>query len=84
MACGRQPFRANSENELLNKHIHEAPVPPTTFNKEITKEYADLVMEMIRKKPADRPKSLHEFLSRFKKIRIFQSDPPITANTDFQ
>ena len=37
LACGRQPFRANSENELLNKHIREIPVPPTTFNKDITK-----------------------------------------------
>jgi serine/threonine protein kinase len=84
LACGRQPFRANSENELLNKHIREAPVPPTVFNKDITKEFADLMMEMIRKKAADRPKSLHEFLSRFKKIRIYQSDPPIEKINDFQ
>jgi len=76
LACGRQPFRANSDNELLNKHIREMPVPPTVFNKEITKEYADLVLEMIRKNPADRPKTLHEFLSRFAKVRIFQGDAP--------
>jgi hypothetical protein len=44
------------------------------FNKEITKEFADLTMEMIRKKPEDRPQSLHDFLRRFSRIRIFQSD----------
>jgi serine/threonine protein kinase len=83
LACGRQPFRANSENELLNKHIREAPLPPTAYNKEITKEFADLVMEMIRKKASDRPQTLHEFVSRFAKIRVFQSDPPIEPKRDF-
>ncbi len=83
LACGRQPFRANSENELLNKHIREAPVSPTAFNKEVTKEYADLMMEMIRKKPADRPQDLHQFLSRFSKIRIFQGDPAPQSSRDF-
>ena len=81
LACGRQPFRANSENELLNKHIREVPVPPTVFNKDVTKEFADLMMEMIRKKAADRPQSLHEFLSRFAKIRIYQSDPAPTPKS---
>ena len=74
-ACGRQPFRANSANELLNKHLREPPVPPTSFNKNITKEYADLVMKMIKKKPADRPQDLQEFLSLFRRVRIYQDDP---------
>jgi len=76
LACGRQPFRANSENVLLNKHLRDIPSPPTAYNKEVTKEYSDLVMEMIRKKPADRPQDLREFLARFSRIRIFQGDPP--------
>jgi len=75
LACGRQPFRANSDNELLNKHIREAPNSPIAYNKDVTKEFADLVLEMIRKKPADRPQDLHQFLSRFSKIRILNSDP---------
>lgn len=83
LACGRQPFRANSENELLNKHIRQPPVAPTVYNKEITKEFSDLVMEMIRKKPADRPQTLIEFNSRFSKIRIFQDDPAPEPRRDF-
>jgi len=84
LACGRQPFRANSENELLNKHIREAPVPPTVFNKEITKEFSELVMEMIRKKPVDRPQDLHLVLSRMSRIRIFLGDPAPDHSRDFQ
>jgi serine/threonine protein kinase len=74
-ACGRQPFRADSPQELLRKHIREQPSPPTVFNRDITPEYADLVMKMIRKKPKDRPKNLHEFLSLFSRVRIYKSDP---------
>ncbi len=83
LACGRQPFRANSENELLNKHIREMPLPPTSYNKDITKEFSDLLLEMLRKKAADRPQSLHDFLRRFSKIRIYQSDPIAEPNRDF-
>ncbi|MDB5350943.1 MAG: serine/threonine protein kinase [Planctomycetota bacterium] len=75
LACGRQPFRANSANELLNKHLTEMPSPPTAHNKEITQEFSDLVMKMIKKKPADRPQSLHEFMSLFSRARIYKTDP---------
>ena len=82
LACGRQPFRANSDNELLNKHIREVPSSPISYNKEVTKEFAELVLEMIRKKPADRPQDLHQFLSRFSRVRIFNSDPAPGSNRD--
>ena len=75
LGCGRQPFRANSPTELLQKHISEMPSPPTVHNKEITGEFSDLVMKMIKKKPADRPQSLHEVLSQFNRMRVFKTDP---------
>ncbi len=74
-ACRRQPFRANSPTELLNKHLREAPVPPTSFDKNITQEYSDLVLKMIKKRPQDRPQSMQEFLSQFNRTRIFKDDP---------
>lgn len=75
LACGRPPYRANSPNELLNKHIREQPMPPTVYNPNVTQEYSDLLMQMIRKNPAERPASLHEFLSRFGRMRIYRDDP---------
>jgi serine/threonine protein kinase len=75
LACGRQPFRADSPSELLAKHLKEQPTPPTAYNKEITPEFSDLVLKMIKKRPADRPQSLHEFLSQFSRIRIYKGDP---------
>src|SRR3954468_17269 len=66
IACGRPPFRANSQTELLNKHLKEKPLPLTTHNKDITREFNDLVMRMISKSPKNRPESLREFLGKFR------------------
>jgi eukaryotic-like serine/threonine-protein kinase len=75
LACGRPPFRANSSQELLEKHLNERPIPLTVHNKRVTPEFNDLVLKMIQKKPADRFSSLDEFLSRFRPVRIYQDDP---------
>ncbi len=75
LACGRPPFRANSLQELLTKHLHERPMPLTSHNPLVTQEFNDLVLKMIVKKPTDRLASLHEFLTRFRSVRIFKDDP---------
>jgi serine/threonine protein kinase len=80
LACGRPPFRANSLQELLNKHLQERPLPLSTHNKLVTPEFNDLILKMIAKRPADRLDSLHEFLSRFRSVRIFQDDPALSAS----
>ena len=80
VATGRQPFRANSPMELLNKHMKERPSPPTSHNKNVTAEFSDLVLKMLVKKPADRLKDLREFLVAFNRIRIFKDDPDPMAD----
>ncbi len=75
LVCGRPPFRANSSQELLEKHLGEKPLPLTSHNKRVTPEFNDLVIKMIQKRPADRFSSLDEFLSRFRPVRIFIDDP---------
>ncbi len=75
LACGRPPFRGNSQQELLNKHIREPAVAPTSHNKNITPEFSDLILSMLKKKPEERLQTFHEFLSRFKRIKIYKDDP---------
>ena len=79
LACGRPPFRANSLQELLTKHLQERPLPLTVHNKLVTQEFSDLILKMIMKRPADRLASLEEFLSRFQSVRIFQDDSALGA-----
>ena len=66
----------------MNKHISERPLPLTAHNKEITSDFNDLVLKMISKKPADRPSSLHEFVSKMSRIRVYKSDPAPTSARD--
>ncbi len=80
LSCGRPPFRANSQQELLNKHLRERPIPLTTHNPAVTPEFNNLVMKMIQKRPEDRFATLHEFLARFRSVRIFQEDPEPCAD----
>jgi serine/threonine protein kinase len=83
LACGRPPFRADSQTALLSKHLKERPTPLTAYNKEITSEYNDLILQMIMKKPADRLASLHEFLSKFARVRIYKTDPMPSSGREF-
>jgi eukaryotic-like serine/threonine-protein kinase len=82
LACGRPPFRANSSQELLEKHLSERPLPLTAHNQKVTPEFNELVLKMIQKRPADRFSSLHEFISRFRSVRIFQDDEDPLAGRD--
>jgi eukaryotic-like serine/threonine-protein kinase len=81
LACGRPPFRANSSQELLQKHLNERPLAMTVHNKQVTPEFNDLILKMIQKRPADRFSSLHEFMTRFRTIRIFVDDPDPMRNS---
>ncbi len=81
LACGRPPFRGDSQQELLSKHVREKPIPLTSRDERITPEFGDVVMRMLRKDPAERFASLHEFATAFRKIRIYRDDPaPIADN----
>jgi serine/threonine protein kinase len=80
LACGRPPFRANSSQELLEKHLSERPLALTNINKLVTPEFNELVIKMIQKRPEDRFTSLHDFLTRFRSVRIFTDDPDPLAH----
>jgi serine/threonine protein kinase len=80
IACGRPPFRANSQQDLLQKHLTERAIPPTTHNPSITPEFSDLVLKMLQKKPADRLQSLDDFRLQFARVRIYKDDPDPMAS----
>jgi serine/threonine protein kinase len=84
LAVGRPPFRANSTSELLHKHLAERPAPLTTHNKGVTAEFNDLVLSMIQKRPADRPASFQDVLTRLARIRVFKDDPPLSAGSGLE
>jgi serine/threonine protein kinase len=72
----RPPFRANSTEELFNKHLYEKPVPPQTLNKDVTDQFGDLILKMLAKNRDDRPHNFNQVLIEMQKMRVFRSVIP--------
>ena len=77
IVAARPPFRAASQQELLQKHIIEKPAPPQSHNKDVTDEFGNLCLKMLAKKPEQRPQSFHEVLKALNAIKIFKT-PVVT------
>jgi len=54
LLTGKRPFVGATALAVLNKHIHEPPVPPMKHRPVIPKPLNDIVLKMMAKKPADR------------------------------
>jgi serine/threonine protein kinase len=70
----RPPFRADSQHQLLQKHILEKPPPPLFLCEDLTQEFNDLVLRCLAKKREDRPASFHEVLRALNQIRVYKND----------
>jgi eukaryotic-like serine/threonine-protein kinase len=75
LMTGRPPIRGNTITDLLNKQLVEKPFSPQSHNKDVTDEFAALVLKMIAKKKEDRPATCHDVLIAMRKMKVFKSDP---------
>jgi serine/threonine protein kinase len=76
LTTGRPPFRGQSSHDLLGKQLAEKPSSPQLYNRDITDDFAQLVLRMLAKKKQDRPKDFHEVLMALRTIRVFKSETP--------
>ncbi len=74
LTTGRKPFTGTTQSDLLTRHFTEKPIPPSSHNKDLTDEFAALVVKMMSKKKEDRPASFHEVLMALRKITIFKDE----------
>jgi serine/threonine protein kinase len=75
LATGRPPFRGNSSQELLAKHISEKPITPQNYEPNITDDFAAMILKMLAKKKEDRYNDFHEVLMALRSTRIFKNMP---------
>jgi serine/threonine protein kinase len=75
LLTGRPPLRGNTIPDLLNKQLIEKPITPQGHNKDVTDEFAALVLKMLSKKKEDRPPSCHDVLIAMRKLKVFKTDP---------
>jgi tRNA A-37 threonylcarbamoyl transferase component Bud32 len=54
LLTGKRPFVGATALAVLNKHIHEAPVPPVAANPKVPRALSDIVLKMMAKRPEDR------------------------------
>jgi eukaryotic-like serine/threonine-protein kinase len=77
LLTGRPPFRGNTIPDLLNKQLSEKAITPQGHNKDVTDEFAALVLRMLSKKKEDRPGSAHDVLIAMRKIKVLKSEPDL-------
>jgi serine/threonine protein kinase len=83
LASGKLPFTAVNPDDLLNKHLRSAPPSLQSAVRNITPEFNELVVQMLSKKPENRPADMGEFLERFKKLRMFRGGIRQRETKDF-
>ena len=67
------PFVGATGNELLSKHLYQAPPDAGKHNSEITPAFARLVRSMMSKRVDNRPSSAAAVLAELKVIKVFES-----------
>jgi eukaryotic-like serine/threonine-protein kinase len=72
---GNPPFAGMSPNELLKKHLSEAPAPPSSVNPNVTPELDQVILKLLSKKPKDRPADMRELHASIRGLKCFVTDP---------
>ncbi len=54
LLTGKRPFTGATALAVLNKHIHEPPVPPAAENPKVPRTLSDIVLKAMAKDPKDR------------------------------
>jgi eukaryotic-like serine/threonine-protein kinase len=62
LAAGRLPFLADEPVAVISQHLYAPVVPPSTYNAEITPALDALILQLMSKRPSDRPDSAAEVI----------------------
>lgn len=73
LLTNRPPFRGDSQQELLRKHLSEKPPSPQMVNPEIADDFAKLILKMLSKKREDRPQSFHDVMIAMKSMKLYKA-----------
>jgi len=87
MVTGQLPFLGEDLAEVIRQHDEVIPVAPMALNREVPESLSDLILEMLAKKPEDRPQDFAVLLERLGMILARQILPgsrtPVAAMREF-
>ena len=75
LVSGRPPYTGTSANELLNKHLKAAPPALDAVHKNVTPQFAQILRRAMAKRPSDRHKSVDDFLTEVRIVKIYRQMP---------
>ncbi|MDA1165915.1 MAG: serine/threonine-protein kinase, partial [Planctomycetota bacterium] len=82
LICGRFPFRADNQSELL-RQIQEDPVqPPRQLAPDIPRELEQLCLSCLAKHPADRPPSARELWKSLNRLLVSHQKSTLESSSD--
>lgn len=80
---GKPPFTGSSANDLLMRHLRAAPPTVESANNNVTFEFGELLRKSMSKDANQRPKSVADFLTAMRMVRIFRKPPkPPESSSD--
>ncbi|WP_055478908.1 DNA translocase FtsK [Sphaerimonospora mesophila] len=79
MLTGDRPF-LGSPLQLLYQHSMVTPQPPSATRDEIPADLEELILQLLEKKPEDRPQTAGEVVARLEAIRTGMDRNPKTPN----
>lgn len=68
MSTGELPFKGKTTLNVLTSLVTKKPRNPKDLNPDLPSVFADLVLQLLQKKPDDRPSSAREVVSRLTSI----------------
>jgi serine/threonine-protein kinase len=83
LAAGKPPFTGQNTQELLTKHLRNAPPPLEAAGRDVTTEFAELVRKMLSKSPAQRPHSMTDVVRALRGMQVYNRIPdrPLEAKS---
>ena len=60
MVTGRTPFTGTTPDTLMNKHVNEAPKPPSDLREDLPPALNQVILKMLAKAPGDRYQTADE------------------------
>lgn len=71
LLTGTRVFEQGTQMQMLVDHVHTAPVPPSArLGRPLPREVDTLVLDCLRKDPAERPHDAGELLERIQSSRL--------------
>ena len=79
LSAGRLPFAGDDPLTVIAQHLHAPPVPPTTYNPEISAPLEALILRLLSKQPEDRPATAGDVDSTLERIARKSTDLILAA-----